>query len=122
MCADDLQITGIRLRLRKNKKRTVSGESRSAAARSNPYLVENFPITGVSGKAPERGDLREVKRIRLVGYTVALRNHYLLQAELLNKLADSKFFAAEWTMGDNRTSGNLTSFEVFLQLKEPIRK
>lgn len=97
-------------------------DMRSTAVRSNPYLVENFPITGVSGKAPERGDLREVKRIRLVGYTVALRNHRLLQAELVGKLADSKFFAPEWKMGDNRTSGNLTSFEIFLQLKEPIKK
>ena len=99
-----------------------SGDTRSVALRSNPYLVENFPITGVSGTAPMRGDLREVKRIRLVGYTVALRNHRLLQAELVGKLADSKFFAPEWKMGDNRTSGNLTCFEIFLQLKEPIKK
>ena len=97
-------------------------DTRSVAVRSNPYLVENFPITGVSGNTSFRRDLREVKRIRLVGYTVALRNDRLLQAELVGKLADSKFFASEWKMGDNRTSGNLTSFEIFLQLKEPIKK
>ena len=84
--------------------------------------MENFPITGVNGTAPATRDVREVKRIRLVGYTVALRRDRLLQAELVGKLADSKFFSPEWKMGDNRTSGNLTCFEIFLQLKEPIKK
>ena len=106
-----------------NQEAALGGDdTRNAAVRSNPYLVENFPITGVSGSTSFRRDLREVKRIRLVGYTVALRNDRLLQAELVGKLADSKFFASEWKMGDNRTSGNLTSFEIFLQLKEPIKK
>ena len=97
-------------------------DNRSMAARNNPYAVANFPITDNTGARPARPDLREVKRIRLVGYTVALRNDRLLQAELVGRLADSKFFTPEWKMGDNRTAGNLTCFEIFLQLKEPIKK
>ena len=71
-----------------------------------------------------RQDLREIKRIRLVGYTLELEqdNQWQLQSELAKNLKDSELFAPEWKMGDNRTSGNLTSFEIFLQLKEPIKK
>lgn len=99
----------------------ASDEDGRVAKRRDPYQVANFPITGVVGDVPTRSDVREIKRIRLVGYTVALRDHRLLQKELVDKLAETKFFSTEWKMGDNRTSGNLTRFEIFLQLKEPIK-
>jgi type IV pilus assembly protein PilM len=104
---------------------------------NNPFAVENFPITGASGlndsgdgnsttsaTTANRQDLREIKRIRLVGYTLELEqdNQWQLQSELAKKLKDSELFAPEWKITVNRQIGNMSGFEIFLQLKEPIRK
>ena len=100
----------------------------------NPFAVAGFPITGAAAlgnlnsdmgngiAAAVRKDLREVKRIRLVGYTLELDNQWRLQSELAKKLKDSEFFAPEWKITVNRQVGNMSGFEIFLQLKEPIRK
>ena len=105
---------------------------------NNPFAVENFPITGATGLGATgdgdgataaagpaaRQDLREIKRIRLVGYTLELEqdNQWQLQSELAKNLKDSELFAPEWKITVNRQVGNMSGFEIFLQLKEPIKK
>jgi len=108
------------------------GEQPSRSGRPNPYAVENFPIFGTGGanasgertrgeRAP-RGDLREVKRLHLVGYTIDFSGSSFLLRDFHEKLANSKFFAQEWKIADNRKVGNMDCFEIFVPLKEPIRK
>ncbi|MBQ6352518.1 MAG: hypothetical protein IJJ28_04555, partial [Lentisphaeria bacterium] len=102
---------------------------------NNPFAVAGFPITGAAAlgnlnsdmsgmgmMGAIRKDLREVKRLRLVGYTLELDNQWRLQSELAKRLKDSEFFAPEWKITVNRQVGNMSGFEIFLQLKEPIRK
>ena len=105
---------------------------------NNPFAVESFPITGATGLGgtgdgdgttaaagpAARQDLREIKRIRLVGYTLELEqdNQWQLQSELAKNLKDSELFAPEWKITVNRQVGNMSGFEIFLQLKEPIKK
>ena len=101
----------------------TNGGGEPAAAKTNP-----FQLSAASGG--ERGgtaasalpDLREVKRLHLVGYTLTLPGHERLEARLEAKLKESKYFESEWTLGENRRINNLSCFEIFLRLKEPIRK
>ena len=44
------------------------------------------------------------------------------EAQLEAKLKDSKFFKPEWKLGENRKINNLSCFEIFLDLNEPIKK
>lgn len=73
----------------------------------------------------EISDLREIKKIRLEGYTVILGGKVMLEKELRSKLENSRFFTADSELEryDNAPGGaNLTSFKLVLTLKEPIRK
>ena len=100
------------------------GEDRptTSGGRPDPYSVENFPIFSASGVRSSRGDLREVKRMHLVGYTIDFGGNRFLLREFHEKLAESKFFAPEWKISDNRKIGNMDCFEIFVPLKEPIKK
>ena len=96
------------------------GDAEAKASKGNPFQI---PSAVAGGKeAASLPDLREVKRIRLVGYTLSLPKHLRLEAQLEAKLKDSKFFTEEWVLGENRKIDNLSCFEIFLRLKEPIRK
>ncbi len=89
---------------------------------------------GMGGGSPEAtakpadNDLKEVKEIRLVGYTLILQ-HDLLELEFRNKFKESDFFVPEADGGfilekfeQGTESNNLTSFTIRLKLKEPIKK
>lgn len=73
-------------------------------------------------------DVTEVKQLRLVGYTLVLQNRDLLERELRNRFKGSKFFsdAEDGAVLDkyvpNTESLDMTSFEMHVTLKEPIRK
>ena len=111
-------------------------EQQNRGGRPDPYLVANFPIFGASGdrggnasgerssgnERAVRSDLREVKRLHLVGYTIDFSGNRFLLREFHEKLPESKFFAPEWKIADNRKVGNMDCFEIFVPLKEPIRK
>jgi len=97
---------------------------------ANPFNLSDIVVAG-QGDAEggvqrevtiKRPDLREVKRIRLVGYTVEIAGLERLEAELEAKLANSKYFNPEWKLGESSRSRNLSRFEIFLTLKEPIKK
>ena len=92
-----------------------------AASKNNPFEIP-ATVSGERGGGPAIPDLREVKRLRLVGYTLTLPKHERLEAQLEAKLKDSKHFTEEWTLGENRRINNLSCFEIFLKLKEPIKK
>jgi len=109
------------------------GEQPTRNGRPDPYSVANFPIFGSvgtnlsgertsSGERAVRNDLREVKRLHLVGYTIDFSGSSFLLRDFHEKLANSKFFAQEWKIADNRKAGNMDCFEIFVPLKEPIRK
>lgn len=110
------------------------GEQQMRNGRPDPYNVANFPIFGVSGAANASGermsggsravrpDLREVKRLHLVGYTIDFSGNRFLLREFHEKLANSKFFAPEWKIADNHKIGNMDCFDIYVPLKEPIRK
>lgn len=73
-------------------------------------------------------DIGEVKQLRLVGYTLVLKNRDLLERELRNRFKTSKYFsdAEDGTVLDkyepNTEALNMTSFEMRVTLKEPIKK
>lgn len=111
-----------------NQGGETDGEDRSVTrgGRLSPYAVANFPIfsTTGTGARSSRGDLREVKRLHLVGYSIDFSggNRFLLQ-EFHEKLADSKFFSSEWKIADNPPKvGNMDCFELYIPLKESIKK
>ena len=99
-----------------------AGEGGPRQAQANPFQLPAAVAGGGERGAVELPDLREVKRLRLVGYTLSLPAHERLEAKLEAKLKDSKYFTEEWTLGENRRINNLSCFEIFLRLKEPIRK
>ena len=94
----------------------------SRNGRPDPYAVSNFPIFGATGERAVRPDIREVKRLHLVGYTIDFSGNSFLLRDFHDKLAASKFFAQEWKIADNHKVGNMDCFEIFVPLKEPIRK
>ena len=98
------------------------GERPSREERIDAYSVEGFPIFNAAGLRSLRGDLREVKRLHLIGYTIDFSGSRFLLREFHEKLADSKFFSTEWKIADNRKAGNMDCFEIFVPLKEPMKK
>ena len=72
------------------------------------------------------GKLTEVKQLRLIGYTLIMGTN-LLEEQFLNQLKGSTFFEdreggsslVKFTPGKEY---NLSSFEILVKLKEPIRK
>ena len=77
-------------------------------------------------------DQREVKFLLLKGYTISVKNTLepvkgsLVHENYLRKfresLKNSAVFKEESRLDKNTESGNLTSFEIVLELKETIRK
>ena len=77
-------------------------------------------------------DQREIKYLILKGYTISVKNtlrpvkgaypdvNYLRQFR--NALKDSKVFKAESRLYTNKTTGNLTGFDIILELQETLRK
>lgn len=79
-----------------------------------------------SNLPPSPADLTEVKQLRLIGYTLIMGTN-LLEEQFLKQLKDSKFF--EDVEGGSslvkfipEKEYNLSSFEILVKLKEPIRK
>ena len=76
---------------------------------------------------PSPADLTEVKQIRLVGYTLIMGAN-LLEKEFQKRLKDSTFFSdaddgsvlVKYTPETDTL--NLSSFEMLIKLKEPIKK
>ena len=91
---------------------------------------------GNSGKfdpvAHARRDQREIKYLILKGYTISVKNtlkpvkgaaadvNYLRQFR--NALKNNPVFKEESHLYTNKTSGNLTGFDIILELKETLRK
>ncbi len=73
-------------------------------------------------------DVTEVKQLRLVGYTLVLQDRDLLENELSNRIKSSKFFSnaddgsVVKKYERNTDMLNMTSFEMLVSLKEPIKK
>jgi hypothetical protein len=66
--------------------------------------------------------IREITKIRLVGYTVSFGGNMRHELKLESQLKNSKYFDSHWTLAVNRIEGNLSYFEIFLKLKSPIKK
>ena len=77
-------------------------------------------------------DQREVKFLLLKGYTISVKNtlepvkgspvHENYLRKFRENLKNSAVFKEESRLDKNTESGNLTSFEIVLELKETIRK
>ena len=77
-------------------------------------------------------DQREVKYLLLKGYTISVKNtlepvkgspvHENYLRKFRESLKNSAVFKEESRLDKNTESGNLTSFEIVLELKETIRK
>ena len=68
---------------------------------------------------------REVKKIRLEGFTLILGGNDSLEQKLRDQLKESKFFADEMEVAvyEEALRGvNMTRFKLILTLKEPIKK
>lgn len=69
-------------------------------------------------------NMTEILGLKLTGYRLVL-NREVLEAEFEKKLKESKYFeipSSEWGYKDSKDSSNLTSFELRVKLKEPIKK
>ena len=97
------------------------GGNPQQSAGGNPFLAVGG-AAGAGSNSAVSADLREVKRLHLVGYTLSLPGHQRLEAQLESKLKNSRHFTDEWVLGENRKVNNLSCFEIFLRLREPIRK
>ncbi len=117
---------------------TVEGyDENAAAAASGGEAAPGGPF-GPFGGPPEANadvsdtaipDLTEVQQLRLVGYTMVIDGNDLLETKFRNKLKTSKFFSSEEDgsvqlkyVPDKPGLFNLTSFEMLVKLKEPIKK
>ena len=73
-------------------------------------------------------DVTEAKQLYLVGYTLVLKGRDLLENELQQKIKKSKYFSNDddgsvLDKYEQETEVlNLTSFEMRLKLKEPVKK
>ena len=68
-------------------------------------------------------ELQEIKRLRITGCTLVYNDNKLQEKELMDKVAQSKFFAsADIKERQQPSELNLTGFEMYLSLKEPIKK
>ena len=73
-------------------------------------------------------DIPEAKQLHLVGYTLVLKGRDLLENELQQKIKKSKYFSNDddgsiLDKYEQETEVlNLTSFEMRLKLKEPVKK
>ena len=68
-------------------------------------------------------ELQEIKRLRITGCTLIYNDNKLQEKELMDKVAQSKFFsAADIKERQQPAELNLTGFEMYLTLKEPIKK
>ena len=79
-----------------------------------------------SNLPPSPADLTEVKQLRLIGYTLIMGTN-LLEEQFLKQLKDSKFFedvegGSSLVKFTPEKEYNLSSFEILVKLKEPIRK
>ena len=80
-----------------------------------------------SNLPPSPADITEVKQIRLVGYTLIMGAN-LLEQEFQKRLKDSTFFsdADDGSVlvkyAPETDTLNLSSFEMLVKLKEPIKK
>ena len=101
-----------------------SGTKLSAADRK--FDVSSFPIAGRAGAAPGREAAREIKFIRLVGYTVQLRAKHnadddgRILKELMTNLKDSEIFSGKAVLCVNSAAGNFRRFEIFIELKHSV--
>ncbi len=93
----------------------------------NPFGAMGMGMPGPeSNLPPSPADITEVKQLRLIGYTLILETD-LLEEQFLNQLKGSTFFEdreggsslVKFTPGKEY---NLSSFEILVKLKEPIRK
>ena len=80
-----------------------------------------------SNLPPSPADITEVKQIRLVGYTLIMGAN-LLEQEFQKRLKDSTFFSDADAgsvlvkYAPETDTLNLSSFEMLVKLKEPIKK
>ena len=108
-------------------------------ATDRKFAVPSFPIAGRAGAAPGREAAGEIKFIRLVGYTVQTdklnwkkkdtKDRDKDDGRILNRLEanlkNSELFTdkvAERRVNQPAEGENFRRFEIFLQLKTPIKK
>jgi type IV pilus assembly protein PilM len=67
--------------------------------------------------------VQEIKRLRIKGCTLVFNDQTLQEKELMDKIANSKYFAsAEIVERFKPADLNLTGFDMYLTLKTPIKK
>ena len=88
----------------------------NAAAQKNAAISERDRFI-------KSAEIQEIKRLRITGCTLVYKGNKLQEKELMDKVAQSKFFAsAEIKDRQQPADLNLTGFEIYLSLKEPIKK
>ena len=100
------------------KKAIVShtGTNKETAAQKNAAISERDRFI-------KSAEIQEIKRLRITGCTLVYKGNKLQEKELMDKVAQSKFFAsAEIKDRQQPADLNLTGFEIYLSLKEPIKK
>ncbi len=84
-------------------------------------------LRSITQGPPSPGDIPEVRKLRLVGYTL-VKGRSILERELQKSLKDSKYFsdADDGSQLKNyiapKDSMNLSFFDLVITLKEPIKK
>lgn len=109
-------------------KTNVAASSDDMGGGDNTNSNQNFDPVAHANR-----DQREIKYLILKGYTISVKNtlkpvkganadvvKYLRQFR--NALKNSTVFKAESRLYTNKTSGNLTGFDLILELQETLRK
>ena len=102
-------------------------------ATDRKFAVFSFPIAGKAGATPGREAAGEIRFIRLVGYNVRLGrnrgkgkpnadNDGRILKRLVANLKNSDIFSEKMEIRVNETEGNFQRFEIFLELKTPVKK
>ena len=105
---------------------SVEGVGDAPEGGDNP---ENAPARNKDAAGTERerflavANIQEIKRLRIKGCTLVYKDNNLQEKELMDKVANSKNFSAAEIKDRQQPVGlNLTGFEMYLSLKEPIKK
>ena len=107
----------------------LSFEGVGDAAENSEENKENPAVKNGEAQKTERqrfeasAGVQEIKRLRIKGCTLVFNDQTLQEKELMDKIANSKYFAsAEIVERLKPNDLNLTGFDMYLTLKTPIKK
>jgi Tfp pilus assembly protein PilN len=104
---------------------TVEGLGDAPEGGDNPENAAGQKNAAISERDRfiKAAEIQEIKRLRITGCTLVYKGNKLQEKELMDKVAQSKFFAAAEIKDRQQPADlNLTGFEIYLSLKEPIKK